>query len=365
MSKLKVLIVDDSVVYRSQIKTMLEKVDWIEVVGTAANGSIALQKVQQMEVDLVTLDIEMPELDGLGFLKEAQKLNKNFKTIVFSSQNKTQAGMTITALELGASDFVAKPSGASTSLEEALAQVEKELLPKIQQFRGSRVVSSTSTAKASSAATVGSKPTEKRNFVKVNLDTIRPKVIVIASSTGGPRALETVFSGVKGPLSVPVLIVQHMPPVFTKSLAERLTSISQVTVEEAKHGDNFQAGKILLAPGDYHMRVKSPNTVSLDQAPKRNSVRPAADFLFETAIEHFGQSVLGIVLTGMGNDGCDGAVAIKEKCGGVFIQDKASCVVWGMPQAVYAKEAYDGMGTLQDCSSLLNQFQAITRLKVG
>ena len=156
-----------------------------------------------------------------------------------------------------------------------------------------------------------------------------------------------------------------MPPVFTKSFAERLTTLSEVTVNEAKQSQSFEPGTILIAPGDYHMRVKDSKHVQLDQGPKRNSVRPAADYLFESAVSVFGQLVLGIVLTGMGNDGCDGCLAIKDKHGGVFIQDKASSVVWGMPAAVHDAGAFDRIGTLDECADLLNQFQALAKIKVG
>lgn len=335
---MRVLIVDDSVVFRSQIKAALDGVPNIEVVGTANNGKIALQKLAQSSVDLVTLDMEMPEMGGLETIREIRKAKFNVKIIVFSSHTTSGSMAALDALTAGAQDFVAKPSGRDFTHQNAAEKIRTELVPKILQFfelppQNSKIEVP--------------KRDEVRKFNAKDLTTFRPSVIVIGSSTGGPPALEKALAGLNKNHRVPIAIVQHMPPLFTASLANRLREIAGLEAAEAKDGEPLLPGRIYVAPGNYHLSIVKKNSkeiVKLDQGPQRNSVRPAVDVLFESAVSVYGSRVCGVVLTGMGEDGLIGAVAIKEGGGGVMIQNRASSVVFGMPGAVFNAGAYDFIG---------------------
>lgn len=357
---MRVMVVDDSVVFRSQLKACLDGQEGITVVGAAAHGKIALEKLEQTACDLVTLDLEMPEMDGLSFLEEKKRRGLSQRVIVFAAPNEAGAAQTLEALAAGADDFVRKPSGGAGSLEEALDGIRRELLPKVLQFKKKHEASGSATGAVSPGRREPMAPRGSR-FTPIILETFRPRVVVIASSTGGPSALECVVSALRGQrVAVPILIAQHMPPQFTEALARRLEVVSGVATSEGKTGETLVPGRIYVAPGDYHMTVgRLPDSqravLRIDQGPKRNSVRPAADFLFESAAREFGATAAGFVLTGMGEDGKDGAVAIKEAGGGVMIQDRQSSVVWGMPGAVHDCGAFDGEGDLADCGRILRQ----------
>ena len=353
---MKIMIVDDTIAYRSQLKNILTDIDGIEVVATAANGKIALQKIEQIPVDLVILDIEMPEMDGLQTVKEIkQRGYSDIKIIMFSGLSRSATSTTLEALHLGANDVVAKPGDKVRSMEDAVAHIKTELVSKILQFRDRRP-----TAPAAPAP----KPTAQRaGWRRVRLRDFYPRVVVIASSTGGPQALEDLFLNVGSSFCPPILIVQHMPPVFTDMLARRLDKISPMQFEEAKDGQPVRKGRAYIAPGDFHMELKTgPDgglQVGLHQKAKENSVRPAADFLFRSTAEIIASNCLGIVLTGMGQDGKLGALAIKNAGGAIFIQNKASCVVWGMPAAVHSDGAYDETGTIDDCRRVIQNLSDV------
>ena len=359
---MRVLVVDDSVVFRSQIKAALEGVPQIEVVGVANNGKVALQKLEQMSVDLVTLDMEMPEMDGVTTIREIKKAKFPTKIIVFSAHTTRGSEAALDALSAGAHDFVAKPSGDDVTRENSTQKIREQLLPKILQFvpnptgsESEKVVPRPSEPKIGVPTVV---PTTHRSYTKKELEIFRPNVIVIGSSTGGPPALERVLKGFARPLRVPILITQHMPPVFTASLASRLREQTGVPAAEAVNGEVLKPDRIYVAPGDYHLSVGRAglNTVlKLDQGPQRNSVRPAVDVLFESVAEVYGSKVLAVVLTGMGADGMVGSVAIKERDGGVIIQDQQSCVVFGMPGAVMSSGAYDCVADLDHINSHLKR----------
>lgn len=354
MRNMKVLVVDDSVVFRTQITTALSSVPGIEIVGSAPNGRIALQRVKQMPVDLITLDMEMPEMDGMETLKALREQNSKAKVIVFSSQTLRGAEKALDALRNGADDVVAKPTGDSLNFETALTAVRSALLPKVLQFTDQRLQSlrETNTFKATAdliPSPITSKPSFQP-FTRRSLGSNITQVLVIASSTGGPTALENIFSKLPGPYNIPVLIAQHMPPVFTQILARRLAEVTGVTAKEAENNEVINKNTIYVAPGDYHLRIEKNGTqyiTKVSQDPQRNSVRPAADYLFESAATTYGRSCLGLVLTGMGEDGCDGAISIKKSDGTVMIQNKESCTVFGMPGAVYECGAYDEIGNLE------------------
>lgn len=344
-SKIKVLIVDDSVVYRTQVKAVLQTLPEFEVVAVASNGRLGIERMTQVSIDLVILDLEMPEMDGIQTLKEMRRLDLKSKVVVFSSLSKRGAEITMEALSFGASDFVTKPDGSSEGNPQD--KIKSLLLPTLKAL----FASTFNTAKAEAPV---SKPSG--NYPAILWDLLRPQIVVIGSSTGGPNALERIFSQLHGPLSCPIVITQHMPPIFTATLIERLGKISGIPASEAKHGEVLEKNHLYIAPGNFHLRLKNESgkvILQLDQEEKINFVRPAVDPLFETASSIYKDKCLGIVLTGMGADGKVGAEAIKGRGGAMMIQEAKSCVVFGMPGAVYASGAYDRMGTLDEIASVL------------
>jgi two-component system chemotaxis response regulator CheB len=350
---MKVLIVDDSVVMRSQIKSSLDGVDFIEVVGTANNGKIALQRLEQITVEAVILDMEMPELNGIETIKAIRKAKHPVRILVFSALTTSGSMATLDALSAGADDFIAKPSGPGMSLENAVEKIREQIVPKLNQFLTIKDKLALRNKEASPGSTL-----EIPAFNKKDLSTFIPSVVVIGSSTGGPPALEKVLADLPKILRVPILIAQHMPPVFTASFAKRLSQITGIECEEGKDGEVLKNNKIYIAPGDYHMslvKISNQIQIKLDKMPHRNSVRPAVDPLFETAANLYGAKTLAIVLTGMGEDGLVGAKAVKSESGGVAIQNKESCVVFGMPGAIHAAKLQDGEGDLTFINNLVKR----------
>lgn len=351
---MRVLIVDDSVVFRTQITSALTGIPEIEIAGTAANGSIALQRLSQMSVDVMTLDLEMPDMDGLEVLKKLKEQKHLVKVIVFSSQTTKGAEKALAALSLGADDVVAKPNIAETGHATPVDAIRETLVPKIMQFKSASIIPM-NLANESSSTTIATAATTSNRVLKKT----KPSLIVIASSTGGPAALEYIFSNTKVNFNIPILIAQHMPPIFTEILARRISDLTGLRCVEAKNDDLIQAGSIYIAPGDFHMEIagteKNPK-IHLTKNPHRNAVRPAADYLFETAAKIFGEKVSGIVLTGMGEDGLQGAKAIKQVGGNILIQNKESCVVFGMPGAVFNENIFDDIGDLNHIASYLTKY---------
>lgn len=362
---MRVLIVDDSVVMRSQIKASLEGAKYVEVVGVANNGKIALQKLEQSSIDLIILDMEMPELNGIDTIKAIRQAKFPVRILVFSALTISGSEATLDALSAGADDFIAKPSGPGVSLENAVEKIREQILPKIKQFLSVKERLLESDAKDSnssknlndphhelqkSATSVISKPISPyKSYPKRDFDTFLPQVLLIGSSTGGPPALEIALAGLSNPLRIPIFIAQHMPAVFTTSFAKRLTQITGITAAEGIHDEEVVPNRIYVAPGNFHMTLVKKNNkvyIQLDQNPHRNSVRPAVDPLFETASNVYGSRTCAFILTGMGEDGLVGSRAVKEAGGGVFIQNKESCVVFGMPGAIASEQIQDGEGDL-------------------
>jgi two-component system chemotaxis response regulator CheB len=352
MKKLRVLVVDDSVLYRTQIRNALADLPWIEISGVASNGRLALERIQLVNIDLVILDLEMPEMNGIEMLKEMRMRSLQCPVLVFSSVSKKGAESTLEALGLGAVDFIPKPGaeGGPTAMQESdpAGRIRGLLLPRIQALFPGMVKEEAPRPLALSSG----------KYERVSLDRYQPKVIVIGSSTGGPTVLESIFSRISGPLSCPILITQHMPPIFTATLAERIQKISGISTYEAKHGQVIEKGLIYVAPGNFHMRIEDQAGVmkiALDQGPLENSVRPAVDPLFKSAARIFGKGCLGIVLTGMGADGKVGSEWIKETGGAVLIQSEETCVVFGMPGAVKSAGAYDQVMSPDQIVEMLNE----------
>ena len=325
-SRIRVLVVDDSVVIRRLVTHALEEDPLIEVVGSASNGVVALARIPQVNPDVITLDIEMPEMDGLQALPRIRSLHPNVRVIMFSTLTDRGAAATFQALALGADDYVTKVANVG-SLDDSIKRLRGELIPKIKQF----FKIGTPPAAARAVASVIS-PAPKRST-----SVTMPKVVVIGVSTGGPAALGRIMPEFERDFPLPILIVQHMPPLFTRLLAERLHAISKLTVNEATEGAYVEAGKVLIAPGDFHMRLERVGqkvTTVLDQSPPENSCRPAVDVLFQSAAEIWGAGTLAVILTGMGKDGLRGTQSLRSAGAYVIAQDEASSVVWGMPGAV-------------------------------
>lgn len=334
MRKIRVLIVDDSTVIRRLLTDALAADPAIEIAGIAANGKIALSKIPQLAPDVVTLDMEMPEMDGLTTLVELRKLYPKLPVIMFSTLTQRGAESTLDALAKGANDYVTKPANVG-SVNAAIQSVQNELLPKIKQFcKWATPIPATSAnlaiplQRSSGIVATGHQPGVKPN---------RVDVVVIGTSTGGPNALSAVLPKLPANFPVPILIVQHMPPIFTTHLAERLNQLSKLEVHEAGDGDLLEPGGAWVAPGNFHLTLRRQGTqlkAVLNQEQPENSCRPAVDVLFRSAAEVFGPNVLSVVMTGMGQDGQRGCAVVRQAGGRVVVQDEATSVVWGMPGSV-------------------------------
>ena len=321
--KIRVLVVDDSVTMRRILSDAISSDAELEVAGYAANGQIAMAMFDQVSPDIVTLDIEMPVMDGLATLKAMRAARRLQPVIMFSTLTERGAEATIDSLALGASDYVAKPIHAG-SLDAARERIREALIPKIKAL--CRIPASEQSRRPAATAT------------QLSLRRANPferiEAVVIGSSTGGPNALATVLPRLPSNFPVPVLIVQHMPAAFTRFLAQRLTVLCPLPVEEASAGDAASAGKIKVAPGGYHLAVARDQEVvrvKINQGPAENSCRPSADVLFRSAAQVFANRVLAVVLTGMGQDGLRGCEALADLGAPIIVQDEASSVVWGMP----------------------------------
>ncbi len=328
----RVLVVDDAVVIRKIVTDLLKEDPDIEVVGTAANGRIALQKITQVNPDILTLDVEMPELDGLDTLRELRKTHPKLPVIMFSTLTERGASATLEALALGASDYVTKPANIG-KVTEALQRIREQLIPKIKALCG--VAPGAPAPRPDSALTRSSlSPSSPLERAAVPTTGRLPEVLAIGVSTGGPNALAAIIPLFPADLPVPVVLVQHMPPMFTRLLAERLNQQSKVHVREAAGGEVLEPGVVYIAPGDFHLTVRRQGTrivTALNQEPHENSCRPAVDVLFRSVAEVYGAATFGVVLTGMGHDGLRGSEDIRRAGGFVFAQDEATSIVWGMP----------------------------------
>jgi two-component system, chemotaxis family, protein-glutamate methylesterase/glutaminase len=323
---IRVLIVDDSVVMRRLIAGALAGETGIEVAGTAANGSIALQKIPQLNPDIVTLDIEMPEMDGLETLRRIRASYPGLRVVMCSNFTDRGAAITLEALASGANDYVTKRSD-SGSMADGMGLLRRDLVAKIRQF-----FPAVPTGKMDrDRAGIG---TPRADPYLRNPSRAERQIVAIGVSTGGPSALAELVSSLPPDFPLPVLIVQHMPPLFTKLLAGRLDANSRLRVHEAADGCPIERGHIYIAPGDYHMIATKGTAgmqIKLHQGAPENSCRPAVDALFRSLADAYGAGAIAVVLTGMGQDGLRGVRALKEKGAFVLAQDEASSVVWGMP----------------------------------
>ena len=328
MSKIRVLVVDDAVVMRKLISETLSRDPGIEVVGVAANGHIALQKIASLNPDILTLDVEMPEMDGITTVRKLRKTHPKLPVIMFSTLTSRCAAFTLEALAAGATDYVAKPSNVG-NITECIERLQHDLVAKIKIHCRHLVETLPVVAKFTTTATA--------KLAVRPLTSVMAEVVCIGTSTGGPNALAEVFKNFPADFPLPILIVQHMPPIFTAMLAERLNTHGSVKFHEGAEGQLVEPGHAYIAPGGKHMEVKRAGLTSvlhLTEAAPENSCRPAVDVLFRSAVAVYGEKILAVIMTGMGQDGFRGCELIRERGGQIVVQDEASSVVWGMPGCV-------------------------------
>jgi len=315
----RVLVVDDSALMRKLIPQMLTGDESIEVVGTAMDGNFCLKKIEELKPNVVTLDLEMPGMNGIDTLKEIMR-REPVPVIVFSSHSTEGASVTMKALGLGAFDFVTKPKDASAHM----AETSKELIAKIK---------AAAECKLKPRAVFGVPQRPKKASVPAGAPT---KVIAIGVSTGGPQALEYLFTQLPGDFPGAIVVVQHMPDGFTDMFARRLDELSPLRVKEAQSGDLLQPGRVLICPGSRHMKVKRlpmGDIVVLTDEARVNGHRPSVDVLLRSVAEEFRAQAIGVLMTGMGDDGAEGLGLIKKEGGMTIAQSEESCVVYGMPKA--------------------------------
>jgi len=349
MKKAKVLVVDDAMLIRRMVTDVLAADPAIEVVGEAPNGKIALQKISQLSPDLVTLDVEMPEMNGLQTLKAIRKTHPRLPVIMFSAVTERGASDTLEALHYGASDYVTKPAG-SAGKDGAQARIREDLVPKIKSL--CRVMTGVQALKS-----MGARSTPAFTLRPLGAS-LSADVVAISLSTGGPAAMGEIVSKLPADFRVPLLVVPHMAPMFTRFFAERLATQTRLKVVEAANGDAVQPGVIYVAPGDFHLTVQRHNgaaVLSLTQEPPLHSHRPAADILFKSIAEAYSTRALGLVLTGMGQDGVKGCEDITAAGGRVIVQDEATSVVWEMAGLVAKAGLADAVMPLGDIASELTR----------
>ena len=330
---IRILLVDDSAVIRRLLTDVLSGDPALEVADSAANGRIALAKLPAVKPDIVILDVEMPEMDGLETLAEIRKRQPRLPVIMFSSITERGAAVTLEALALGANDYVTKPSNTG-NMTVALQRVREELIPRIKAFCRSRWTPAAAPAPLNRPTAPAPAPRSGPPPVVAPRLRQRIDVVAIGISTGGPNALAALLPQLPANFPTPILIVQHMPPIFTRLLAERLAAQSPLSITEGVAGDILHPGQAWLAPGGLHMALERQGTqvrLQLNQDPPENSCRPAVDVLFRAIAEVYRANVLAVVMTGMGNDGLKGCEAIRRVGGQILVQDEPSSVVWGMP----------------------------------
>ncbi len=340
VAPIRVLVVDDSRVICRMLSEILAADPAIEVVGVAHDGPAALRMVRERNPDVVTLDVEMPGMSGLDVLVEIRAQSKKLPVIMFSSLTERAAAITLDALARGATDYVTKPANTG-SIQASVEHVRTQLVPKVKALAGLRAPPTAS--QVTKSATRAANPVD---------------VVAIASSTGGPNALAEVIPRLRLPFPVPIVVTQHMPPVFTNLLAERLAAGSQLRVREAVDGEVLLPGHVYVAPGDNHLafaREGARVRVRIEHGPPENFCRPAADVMFRSIAEVYGGNVLSVVLTGMGQDGQRGCEILHALGAGVIAQDEATSVVWGMPGALVRAGLADEVLPLDQVATVITR----------
>jgi len=366
MDDIKVLVVDDSALMRNLVSRIVENAPGMTVVGKAMNGKFALEKIPLVNPDIIILDIEMPEMNGVQFLEERKKQGITIPVIMLSSIAKKGAAVTMQCLALGASDFITKPSGSDSPDLHVIANTLVEYISsyggkykQIQELKarfGTGIPSARSMAPSISTSTTSSsitkesetptrssfsfmQKTEKQPLeIKPLREGGRIEIIAIGISTGGPNALREVFKNIDPNLKQPILVVQHMPAGFTEEFANSLNAICPLEVKEASDGDLVKSGRILIAPGNKHIYVEKKSlatVVRLSDEEQRNGHRPSADVLFESVAKNFQNKALGVIMTGMGRDGAAELAEMRKQGAWTLGQDEESSIVYGMPRVAF------------------------------
>ncbi len=364
---MRVLVADDAVLFRRLLTDVLASIPGVEVVGSAANGKIAIQKVRELKPDLLTLDIEMPEMDGLAVLDALPRSGEPaVEVIVVSAVSRRGGDLTLRALEKGAFDFITKPETASPELGRAA--LLQELAPRVRAVAHRLEIRAILHGKSSPirpdlpapiAAFEAAPPDSSLDGIATRMQRLsnptKPEMVLIGVSTGGPIALSQLLPAIPRDIGVPIIIVQHMPPIFTKSLADSLATKCVVAVREAIHGESPEPNTVYIAPGGRQMRLAAGAEyrpiLELTDDPPENNCRPAVDYLFRSAAHHFPGRAMAVILTGMGSDGALGLRLLKRHGCYVIAQDEASCVVFGMPKAAVDAGVADAVLPLASIAS--------------
>lgn len=354
---IRVLVVDDSALMRKMIPQILEREPAIKVVGTAMDGAFALKKIEELRPDVVTLDLEMPRMDGMEALRQIMRYRR-LPVIIVSALSKQGASTTFKALALGAFDFVTKPQDVSSN--SVLREISADLIAKIKVAANSQARNVVPAAVPAIEPKRGSKPASQRKEAP-------SKVVAIGISTGGPNALQYVFSQLPADFSGAILVVQHMPEGFTEMFARRLDESCAIEVKEAQSGDLLLAGRALICPGNRHMKVRRMplgDMVVLTDDPKVNGHRPSVDVLFRSVGQEFGPNAIAVLMTGMGDDGAEAMGAVKAAGGLTIAQDEGSSVVYGMPKAAIERGNAVRVVALDGLANTI-QAQCLERARAG
>jgi two-component system chemotaxis response regulator CheB len=355
MEKIRILIVDDSAFMRKSLSIMLESDPDIEIVDTARDGLDGYEKAVKLKPDVITLDIEMPRMDGITALKKIMK-DAPTSVIMVSSLTTEGAEATLTAMEAGAVDFIAKEM---SFVSVNIAGIKAELVGKVKAIvkqkrfksRLSKIHKATTLGKPSGTATPSAAP-------KGKLPQFNYKAVALGISTGGPLSLQKVIPHLSEKIKTPIFIVQHMPPKFTRSLADRLNNMSKVRVKEAENGEVVQAGTVYIAPGGFHLNLRSgignEKKIAIVEEPSNTLHRPSVDVMMSSVIKAYGKYTLGVIMTGMGHDGTEGVKELKKLGGYCLAQDEATCVVYGMPKSVVDLGLADQIAPLEKIPFIIN-----------
>jgi two-component system chemotaxis response regulator CheB len=341
VDKVRILVVDDTIFYRKILSDILKEIPQVEVVGSANTGKVALSKIDSLNPDMITLDVEMPGMNGLEVLEELNKKNSDIGVLMVSTLTGKGSQITIKALELGAFDFIEKPSSEGSSMKENMERVKENLVPIIQAFLKRRELKSRFRTKKEYLPQ-GTRPEYKPQTKSVSQKPLslksKSEIVTIGISTGGPNALAKMIPMLPEDIGVPILIVQHMPPVFTASLAKSLDSKSKLSVVEAVNGQAIEPNKVYIAPGGKQMKIAASNDglrrlIKITDDPPENSCKPSADYLFRSVADYYVGRATGVIMTGMGSDGFKGLMELHKKNATIIAQDEETCTVFGMPKA--------------------------------
>ena len=359
---LRVLIVDDTAVYRKIVSEVLGELPGVEVVGTANNGKIAMTKIASLKPDILTLDIEMPEMNGLDVLSSIRSEGFDVGAIVLSTLTHKGGELTMQALELGAFDFITKPE--TSSMDESRIQIRNVLSSMLKAFSRRQEIRHILEGKLSflseSKKTTTPKDTSESVVIRMNSISNRrmkvAEIVGIGVSTGGPKALSQMMPGIPGDINVPILIVQHMPPIFTQSLAKTLDAKCAINVKEAIDGETLQPNVAFIAPGGRQMKIVAgmdgrDRIIRITDDPPENSCKPSADYLFRSIAQHYVGRSAGVIMTGMGSDGFSGLSLMKRNGATIIAQDEASCTVYGMPKKPVDSGIVDVIAPLDQIAS--------------